>query len=116
MTNPVCTNYVPEQLTAGDFPTIKEAGVLAAGQKLEAGAVLGQVTATGHYKLALAAAEDGSQTPVAILDAPADATEAATPCVARLTGEVLGSELTLGTGITAAAAKAALRPYSIFIR
>lgn len=116
MTNPVRTTYVPEQLTAGDFPVIKEAGVLAEGQKLEAGAVLGKVTVSGHYALALSASDDGSQTPVAILDAPVDATEAATPCVVRLTGEVLGSELTLGTGITAAAAKAALRPYSIFIR
>lgn len=116
MTNPVRTIYTPDQLTAGDFPTIKEGGVLAAGQNLKAGAVLGQVADTGVYMLALAAAEDGSETPVAILDEAVDATEAATPCVVRLTGEVLGGELTLGAGITAAAAKAALRPLSIFVR
>lgn len=116
MTNPTRTTYVPQQLSAGDFPIVKDAGVLAAGQKLAAGAVLGRVTATGAYALSLSAAEDGSQTPVAILDEAVDATDAAQPCVVRLTGEVLGSALTLGTGHTLAGVKSALRPLSIFVR
>lgn len=116
MTNPVRTTYTPEHLSAGGFPIIKEAGVLASGQNQPAGAVLGRITATGVYTLSLSTAEDGSQNPVAVLDEAVDATGGATPCVVRLTGEVNGSALKLGTGHTLASAKTVLRPLSIFIR
>ena len=116
MTNPKRDTYTPRQITAGDFPIVVEAGVIAAGQKLLAGAVLGQVTASKEYVLCKVAAEDGSKTPVAILDQDVDTTDGAKGAPIRLTGQVLGKQLTLGEGLTLADAKAALRPLCIFIR
>lgn len=116
MPNPVRTTYTPDQLIAGDFPQVKDTVTIASGQQLVRGSVLGKVTATGHYKLSLAAAEDGSEDPVAILDVDIDTTSAAAPAPVLLTGEVFGSKLTLGTGHTVAAVKAALRPFSLFVR
>lgn len=116
MSNPKSETYVPRQITAGDFPVVMDTGVIAAGQTLQAGAVLGQVTVSTEYVLCKAAAEDGSEDPVAILDQDVDTTGGAKSAPVRLTGQVLGSQLTLGEGLTLAAAKAALRPLSIFIR
>ncbi|WP_252090434.1 head decoration protein [Pseudomonas sp. MWU13-3659] len=116
MTNPVRSSYLPSQLSAGDFPIVMDAAVIAAGQKLRRGAVLGQITASKEYQLSKAAADDGSQVPSVILDQDVDTTEGAKSAPVRLTGQVLGSQLTFGEGVTLAAAKAALRPLSIFIR
>jgi hypothetical protein len=116
MPNPTRATYAPEQLSAGDFPIVKAAGVIAAGQELAAGAVLGQVTDGGEYKLSASAASDGSQAPSVVLDHDIDTTLGAAPGVLRLTGEVLGTALTLGTGHTLASVKAALRPLSLFVR
>lgn len=116
MPNPTRVTYAPDRLIAGDFPQVKEAGVIAAGQQLARGAVLGKVTVGGQYKLSLAAADDGSQVPVVVLDADIDTTGGAAPGPLMLTGEVLGSELTLGAGHTVASVKAALRPLSLFVR
>lgn len=86
-------------------------------QTLVPGSVLGKVTATGKYRLALAASNDGSQNPVAIYLADglglshaltvAAATD--TPIVAMTRGYAILSAggLALGTGITTAAVKAA---------
>jgi hypothetical protein len=85
---------------------------------LKVGTVLGRVTATGKYKVALSAAADGSQTPVAIyirdgngvsndLVVPAN-TDTGAIVLARGPAIVTDAGLTLGTGITAAAAKTAL--------
>jgi hypothetical protein len=51
-----------------------------------------------------------------VLDIDIDTTGGAAPAPLMLTGEVHGSELTLGTGHTVAAVKAALRPLSLFVR
>ncbi|MEG6637222.1 head decoration protein, partial [Pseudomonas aeruginosa] len=45
--------YVPDQLAAGDFPIATGSGVIAAGQVLKRGAVLGRVTASKEYKLSV---------------------------------------------------------------
>lgn len=116
MPNPVTHTFTPFQLEAGDFPIVMDSGVIAADQLLLRGAVLGQVTASGEYVLCKAAAEDGSQTPKAILDRAIDTTDGAQSAPIRLTGQVLGSQLTLGEGLTLAAAKAALRPLCLFVR
>ncbi|MDD2061062.1 head decoration protein [Pseudomonas putida] len=116
MSNPERTTYQPRQLSAGDFPIAMDTGVIAAGQDLTRGAVLGQVTATKEYLLCKAAADDGSQMPTAILDQDIDTVGGAKSAPIRLTGQVLGSQLTLGEGLTLAAAKAALRPLCLFIR
>lgn len=116
MPNPTRETYDPAELTAGDFPIVKAPGVIASGQVLAAGAVLGQITAGGQYKLSASAASDGSQTPTVVLDEAIDTTAGAAPGVLRLTGEVLGTALTLGAGHTLAGVKAALRPLSLFVR
>ncbi|RWU18101.1 head decoration protein [Pseudomonas alkylphenolica] len=116
MANPERKYYQPSQLSAGDFPIAMDTGLIATGQTLKRGAVLGQVTASKEYLLCKVAAEDGSQSPMAILDQDIDTTDGAKSAPIRLTGQVLGSQLTFGEGLTLAAAKAALRPLCLFIR
>lgn len=86
--------------------------VLKGGQVYAKGSVLGQITATGKYTLALAAAGDGSQNPIAVLSVDIDATQNTNADVnfdVMATGAVLNpAALVLGTGITSAAAQAAL--------
>lgn len=54
----------------------RETVTIAAGADLTPGAVLGKITAGGKYVLSAPAALDGSQTPVAVLIAEADAASA----------------------------------------
>lgn len=89
-----------------------------AAATLKVGTVLGKVTATGKWKVALSAAVDGSQTPagVYIMDGQglsqdlilAANTDTKAIILARGDAIVADAGLVLGTGITAAAAKAAL--------
>ncbi|HEJ5828900.1 TPA: head decoration protein [Pseudomonas aeruginosa] len=116
MPNPERNTYQPDHLLAGDFPIIKEPGVIAAGQVLTRGAVLGRLTASGEYQLAASAATDGSQTPVAILDEDIDTSAGPAPGVLMLTGEVRSDALHLGTGHTIGSVSEALRPLSLFVR
>jgi hypothetical protein len=86
---------------------------------LKVGTVLGKVTATGKYKVSLSAAVDGSQTPAGVYIADvmgqsgdlvlAAATDTKAIILARGPAIVADAGLTLGTGITAAAAKTALQ-------
>lgn len=116
MSNPERKTYQPDHLSAGDFPIAMGTGVIAAGQTLPRGSVLGLIATSKEFLLCKAAAEDGSQAPIAILDEDVDTTGGAKSAPIRLTGQVLGSQLHLGEGLTLAAAKAALRPFCIFIR
>lgn len=96
-----------------------------AAATLRVGAVLGKVTATGKYKLALAAAVDGSETPVAVLIADglglsgdielAANTDTKALVLARGPAIVADDALQLGTGITADAAKTALAAVDIIV-
>lgn len=92
-------------------------------QTLKVGTVLGKVTATGKYKVALSAAGDGSQTPAAVLIANylgvsedialANATDTKVLVLVRGPVILAGEALTLGTGTTLSAVKtafAALNP------
>lgn len=94
---------------------VTESIVLDTGN-LTRGALLGRITASGKYVLSLAAAEDGSQTPVAILAEDTDATSADKTTVAYLTGEFNTAAMTFGTGHTAASVKAGLRDLGIFLK
>lgn len=105
-----------DNLIAGDVVSaVTESIVLDTGN-LTRGALLGKVTATGKYILSLAAAADGSQTPVAILAEDADATSADQTTVAYLTGEFNTAAMTFGTGHTAASVAAGLRDLGIFLK
>lgn len=76
--------------------------IVASGQTpINAGTVLGLVTATGKYVQVNEAGSDGSQHAVAILWDYVDATIADTPAAAiTRTAEVTGGELTWPAGIS----------------
>lgn len=108
--------YIPDQLIAGNFKLVTGSVTVLSGQVLQRGAVLGQVTASGKYVLALSAAVDGSQNPVAIAADYIDASAGDVVGGIYLSGEFSGGALTLGTGITLAAATAALRPLAMYVK
>jgi hypothetical protein len=109
--------YQPDQLIAGDLKTVTSTIVVLTGaSKFVRGSVLGQITASGKYTLALSASGDGSQNPAAILADDCDPTVADVRAGIYQTGEFNGNALTLGTGITLAAATAALAAKVIFIK
>jgi hypothetical protein len=108
--------YIPDQLIAGNHKLVTEAVTILSGQVLQRGSVLGQITSSGKYILALSAASDGSQTPAAIAVDYIDASAGDVAGGVYLSGEFNSNALTLGTGITLAAAKAAFRPLSIYLK
>lgn len=110
--------YVPDQLIAGNADLLLSVPItLAAGQNLPRGAVLGRVTATGHYVLSAAddgadppvAIEDGSEVPDLILVEAVDATLEAKPALGYRRGDFQAAHLTLGSGHTLASIAEGLR-------
>lgn len=98
----------------------REQITIASGQTLEAGAVLGQITASGEYTEYNPANVDGSETAVAICYAPTDASAAAKQAtiIAR-DAEVAAAALTWFAGATApqiAAGTAELEAVGIIAR
>lgn len=82
---------------------------LITGQKLNGGAVLGKITASGKYTAVAPAATDGSQTAAALLYANTDATAADKVCAAVVReATVNGKELDYGTLTTNQIAQANL--------
>lgn len=94
---------------------VTESIVLDTGN-LTRGALLGRITGTGKYILSLAAAEDGSEVPRAILAEDSNATSADKTTVAYLTGEFNTAAMTFGTGHTAASVKDGLRDLGIHLK
>ena len=90
--------FDPTSLVAGDLTLRHRTVVLAAGENLKRGAVLGRVTADGKYKLSLAAAVDGSETPDAMLAVDVDATAADQECAAYFSGEFADQQITAAAG------------------
>lgn len=74
------------------------------------------VSGSGKYKLAAAAAVDGSQNPVAILAQDTDAAAADKKAVAFLTGEFAEEKLTFGVAHTAATVREPLRKLGIYLK
>jgi hypothetical protein len=108
--------FIPDQLIAGPHQIVTDTVTIASGQVIARGAVLGQITASGKYVLALSASADGSQNPSAIAADNIDASAGDALGGVYLAGEFNGNALTLGTGITLAAAKTAFRPLSIYVK
>jgi len=108
--------FTYDNLIAGDFPIVTKSVTIGTAANLTRGTVLGIVTASGKYIKSLAAAEDGSQTPEAILleDAAAAAADVVAPVA--LTGEFNDNVITLGTGHTVASIIAGLRNKCIFLQ
>lgn len=107
--------FEEKTLLTHEFSPIDEAIVLAAGQSQKRGAVLGKVTGTGQWVLSLAAANDGSQTPRAILAFDVDATAEAKKAAAYVAGgRFITSQLIYGTGHNAASVRAAFDGRPVF--
>jgi len=87
----------------------REVITIASGQNLQAGTVLGQVTASGEYVALNPAASDGSQKAAAVLlyDIDASAASAKATALVRL-AEVASDLLVWPAGITAAQISTAL--------
>ena len=72
-----------------------EAVTLLLGTNYKSGAVLGKITASGKYKLAVVGAVDGSAVAVAVLLNPADATLADATGIILARGPVIVSKAAL---------------------
>ena len=91
--------------------------IIAGGQTLLRGSVLGAITASGKLILSLNAAADGSQNAVAILCEDLDTTVGGNADVAfhvLVHGRVNPEALVFGTGQTEANTKAAMRMAGIY--
>lgn len=99
--------FIPDQLIAGPLQVVTDSVTITGGPFVR-GTVLGKITASGKYTIALSASADGSQNPCAVLADYADGSAADVISGIYLQAEVNGAALTLGTSITLPAAKAAL--------
>lgn len=108
--------YVPDQLIGGDMKIVTDTRSISGGAIYKRGTVLGMITATSVLTLALAASNDGSQTPYCILVDDVDTTAGAVNGGVYLQGEFNGNAMILGAGITLAAAKAALETKNIYVK
>ncbi len=108
--------FTQENLFAGDFPRHTDTVTIAAGETLTAGAVLGEVTADGTFKLSVAAATDGSETPIAILQNDVDASAGAIKAAVWFTGCFNEDAVQFGAGHDKSTAKPGLRSRSLFLK
>jgi len=109
-------SFDPTDILAGNYPLADLPIVLASGQNGKRGWVIGKITASGKYVLSLAAAEDGSQTPVGILAFDQDASAADRNASMYLSGEFDQDALIYGAGHDAASVKAAFANKPIFLK
>ncbi len=108
--------YSEKNLIGGTFPFRMETATIASGQgELSKGSVLGRVTASGEYKLSAAAAEDGSQTPEAILGHDVDTTSGAVTGNIIVSGDILDGALVFGEGHTVDTVAYPLRQNNIYL-
>lgn len=89
---------------------------LVAGQNLRRGSVLGKITASGKYALALSASSDGSQAPLVILAEDTNASAADKVTVAYFAGPFDENACTYGAGVTPATAREPLRDVAILLQ
>ena len=117
MTSFKSETFTPDNLTAGNESLLFSRKVnIAAGEVLPRGALLGKVSASGEYRLSLAAETDGSETPDAILVDDVDASAGATEAMIYLRGDFHAPALTLGTGHTLDSVFEGLRGKGIFVK
>lgn len=108
--------FIPDQLIGGDLKIVTHAGRTITGGAFVRGTVLGQITASKKYTIATAAATDGSQNPVAILVDDVDASSADALGGIYAMGEFNERAVTLGAGMTLAAARAGLETQNIYLK
>lgn len=100
--------YTPPNLIAGDYPLVTEPEVIASGQDLAKGALLGRVTASGKLVLSASGASDGSETPIAVLTSALDTSGGDIEAPVYKTGIFHYSGLQVGSGWTKASLRAKL--------
>ena len=117
MSKPSVTHHVftPEAIVVGDHDIYTLDVTIAAGQSLDAGAVLGRVTADDEYVLSLAAAADGSDSPICVLMEGVDASAEAKTGRAWFAAGLDSERLTFGTGHTAESVRLDLAARGIFL-
>ncbi len=106
---------ISDNLIAGDYPIVTEGIIIATGQNLTRGAVLGREEVSGKYLLSESSATDGSENPVAILAASIDSTNGETESVCYLSGQFNYQALVFGAGLTSESEKHNLRLLNIYI-
>ena len=99
--------FDPNGLFAGDYDIATRTGIVASGQNLTRGTVVGRITASGKIIKSLSAASDGSQTPCGVMAVDCDASAADKSAPYYTSGEFDGGKLTYGVGHTAATVEAA---------
>ena len=110
-------SYYPDQLIAGDKKIVTDnQAVITGAALLKRGTVMGQVTATGSYRQAVATATDGSQNPCAVLVDLTDSTAGDVSGGVYIEAEVNGNRLVFDPSYTIAAIKAAFRPIGLFVK
>jgi hypothetical protein len=107
--------YAPDLLVGGDHPIRTIGVIIASGQNLLRGALLGKVTATGKFILSLSAATDGSQNPVGILGEDVNATAGDVASFEYVAGDFNSRKVTFGTGHTVASVREVLHGRSIYL-
>lgn len=113
----VLGSITPDNLIAGPEETfLTTKVVIASGQNLKRGSILGIVTTGGKAKLVLNTANDGSQTAKYILADDVDASSADKSAIAYKTGIFNRGALIVGTNDTVANHEAELRSVSIYLK
>ncbi len=113
----VLGTHAPDKLIAGDAKIVTEPVTIASGSgALTRGTVLGRITASKKYTMAVGTASDGSQTPDAILAGDVDATSGDVAAIAYLSGEFNGAALALGAGLTPDGIREVLRDKNIYLK
>lgn len=108
--------FSPDQLIAGDKPTRTKGIQVKTGQGvMKRGTVIGIITASGLAVKSLEASEDGSEAVNCILGEDIDATSGAVDTFAYIAGDFNQSQMTFGTGHTAALTREAFRELSIYL-
>ena len=99
---------MPGDLLLSDYPVeTRPITVISGAGELKRGTVLGQITASKKYTPALAASDDGSETPKTVLAVDVDATAADVAAVAYGSAALNEDKLILGAGIAIADVKEA---------
>ena len=110
-------SYYPDQLIAGDLKIVTDnQAVITGAAILKRGTVMGQITASGIYKQAVATATDGSQNPCGVLGDLTDPTAGNVSGGIYLEAEVNANALIFDPSLTIAAIKAAFRPIGLFVK
>ncbi|WHU82984.1 head decoration protein [Pantoea agglomerans pv. betae] len=110
--------FIPDQLIAGPLQLVTQAVKIATGEtaKYVRGTLLGKIAASGEYTLCVKTAEDGSQTPCAILVDNVDATADVVTASVYVMGEFNISRITADVSWEPADLRDALRPYALFLK